>query len=142
MNFAFYFGLFCSAFLAATIFPAQSELSLAALVLTEPKNLCLLLLIATAGNSLGSAVNWILGRWCNKFQDRSWFPKASLDKGRAWYERYGYRSLLLSWAPVIGDPLTLLAGVMRVPFQTFFLLVFIAKFTRYLVVIAVTLFFV
>lgn len=137
MSVVIYLGLFASAFLAATIFPAQSELSLAALVAAYPDNVSMLLLVATAGNSLGSAINWLIGRWCDKFKNKSWYPATSLDKARIWYSKYGHWSLFLSWAPVIGDPLTLLAGIMRVKFRTFFLLVCIAKFTRYLVVIIV-----
>ena len=91
----------------------------------------MLLLVATVGNVLGAVVNWVLGRWITHFQDRAWFPVKPV--------RHGKWSLLLSWAPVIGDPLTVVAGVMREPFPVFLLLVTIAKFGRYLVLTWMTL---
>ena len=136
-------ALFVSAFLAATLLPAQSELSLAALVANEAAPLWQLLAVATLGNTLGSVVNWLLGRWCMRFADRKWFPvgEASLRKAEAWYRRHGRWSLLLSWAPVIGDPLTVAAGLLREPFGSFVVLVGVAKFARYVVVAAMTIFF-
>lgn len=136
-----YGGLFLSAFIAATILPAASEAVLAGLIVTGQQPIAGLLLAAGVGNVLGSVVNWTLGRWIAIFQDKPWFPikAASLDRAQDWYQRYGKWSLLLSWAPVIGDPLTIVAGVMREPFPIFLLLVTIAKFGRYLVVAAVTL---
>ena len=136
-------ALFASAFLAATLLPAQSELSLAALVANEAAPLWQLLAVATLGNTLGSVVNWLLGRWCMRFSDRKWFPvgEASLRKAEGWYRRHGRWSLLLSWAPVIGDPLTVAAGLLREPFGSFVVLVGVAKFARYAVVVAMTIFF-
>lgn len=136
-----YTALFCSAFLAATLLPAQSELSLAALVATRPDALWPLFAVATVGNTLGSAVNWLLGRFCMRFANRKWFPvsRASLDKAEAWYRRHGRWSLLLSWAPVIGDPLTMAAGLLREPFCSFIVLVALAKAARYAVVVALAL---
>lgn len=97
--------------------------------------------MASVGNVLGAVVNWVLGRWIAHFQDKPWFPvrAASLERAQAWYHRYGKWSLLLSWAPVIGDPLTVAAGVMREPFPIFLLLVTVAKFGRYLALTAITL---
>ena len=136
-------ALFVSAFLAATLLPAQSELSLAALVANGAAPLWQLLAVATLGNTLGSVVNWLLGRWCMRFSDRKWFPvgEASLRKAEGWYRRHGRWSLLLSWAPVIGDPLTVAAGLLREPFGSFVVLVGVAKFARYVVVAAMTIFF-
>jgi membrane protein YqaA with SNARE-associated domain len=94
----------------------------------------LLLLVATAGNVLGSAVNWWLGCGIERFQGRRWFPAspAALDRAAGWYRRHGRWSLLLSWVPVIGDPLTVIAGVLREPLASFLLLVTLAKGGRYL----------
>lgn len=135
-----YLGLFLIAFIAATLLPAQSEAALAALIV-EGYPPWLLVAVATVGNVLGSTVNWWLGRGLTRFGDRRWFPvkPAQLQRAQAWYGRYGQWSLLLSWVPVIGDPLTLAAGVMREPLRTFLVLVTIAKLARYIVVAALAL---
>jgi membrane protein YqaA with SNARE-associated domain len=134
-------GLFGISFLAATLLPAQSELSLSSLIYLETEPVVLLVLAASLGNTLGSVVNWALGRGAAHFSSAAWFPvKADkLDKATAWYHRYGRWSLLLSWAPVVGDPLTLAAGVLKEPFWSFLALVAIAKTGRYLIVALITL---
>ncbi|MBQ4132164.1 MAG: DedA family protein [Desulfovibrionaceae bacterium] len=131
-----YAGLFGSAFLAASLFPAQSELLLAGLIASEAYSLVLLLTAATVGNVLGSTVNWALGRYLNRLSERRWFPikKRNLNRAENWYRKYGRWSLLLSWAPVIGDPITLAAGVLREPLLPFLGIVTIAKLGRYLFV--------
>ena len=136
MSLAALWGLFLAAFAAATLLPAQSELALAGLLAAGHKPVWLFIAGATAGNTLGAAVNWLLGRYCTRFQNRSWFPvkKKSMDKAASWYRRYGRWSLLLSWAPIIGDPLTLAAGLLREPFASFILIVGLAKLGRYLLV--------
>ena len=135
---AVYAGLFVAAFVSATLFPGQSEAALAGLVLAGYPP-ALLLVVASAGNVLGSVVNWVLGRFIEHFRDRRWFPVSAgaLARAQGWYQRYGKWSLLLSWAPVIGDPLTLLAGVLREPLPVFLLLVAIAKIGRYIVVMLI-----
>lgn len=139
--FVVYGGLFLVALAAATILPMQSEAALAGLLLMKTHPLWLLLAVASLGNVLGSLVNWLLGRGIERFRDRRWFPigPASLDRAQAWYRRYGKWSLLLSWMPVIGDPLTVVAGVLREPLPVFLALVAVAKVGRYLVVAGVTL---
>ena len=136
-----YAGLFGVAFLAATILPAQSELGLAALIVSGDLNLGLLILFASLGNTLGAVVNWVLGRGVERLRDHRWFPASrdQLDRATGWYRKYGRWSLLLSWVPVIGDPLTLAAGVLREPFWSFLALVAIAKTGRYLAVAAIAL---
>lgn len=138
---AAYGGLFGAAFLAATILPALSEPGLAGLIVSGEHNLAALIVAAGAGNTLGAVVNWVLGRYIEKLHDRKWFPATpgQIDQASAWYRKYGRWSLLLSWAPVIGDPLTLAAGVLREPFWSFLLLVAAAKTLRYLIVAAVAL---
>lgn len=130
-----YLMLFAAAFLAATLFPAQSEAVLAAL-LSGGGHPAWALIAATLGNTLGACVNWVLGAYVQRFHDRRWFPvkDESLEKARRWYRRWGRWSLLLSWAPVFGDALTLAAGVMREPFLSFFLITGFAKLMRYLAV--------
>lgn len=133
-------ALFFSAFGAATLLPLQSEAVLVGLLLHDRQALYSLLLIATAGNVLGSIVNWLLGRGIEHLRDRRWFPfkPAQLEKAQQRYQRYGQWSLLLSWMPVIGDPLTLIAGIMREPFWRFVLLVTLAKAGRYVVLALLT----
>lgn len=129
-------GLFLVAFLAATILPAQSEVLLAGMVLTRHYPASALVLVATAGNVLGSVVNWLLGRFLAEFEERRWFPVRHEQVARAerWYHRWGKWSLLLSWAPFIGDPLTVVAGVLREPLPVFLVLVTLAKLGRYIAV--------
>ena len=137
MTSASYAGLFVSAFLAATVFPASSEVILTGLAATEEFNPGLLLVVASAGNTLGSVFNWLLGRFCLRWKNRPWFP-ASPERFAAatvWFNRYGLWSLLLSWMPIVGDPITLVAGVLRVTFWKFLVLVATAKTVRYIAVL-------
>ena len=132
-------GLFAIAFVAATILPAQSEAALIGLQLAGYP-IVLLVVVASIGNTAGAAVNWVLGRGVERFKDRRWFPvsPAALDRATRWYHRWGRWSLLLSWAPIGGDALTVAAGVLREPFWSFVLLVAIAKTGRYVVLAAAT----
>lgn len=136
-----YLGLFISAFVAATLLPLQSEAVLVGLLMNEREAVWFLLAIASAGNILGSMVNWLLGRYLLHFRQKRWFPvsDAQLQRAELSYGRYGHWSLLLSWMPIVGDPLTVIAGVLREPFWRFTLLVSIAKTGRYLVLVALTL---
>ncbi len=131
-----YAGLFFTAFAAATILPLQSEAALVGLLLTGHPA-WLLLIVASAGNILGSIVNWFLGRAIERYRAQPWFPvKAeSLERARVWYQRFGRLSLLLSWVPIIGDPLTIVAGILRERLLVFVALVTIAKVGRYAVLI-------
>lgn len=134
-----YLGLFLSAFLAATILPFSSEAVLAGLSLSGGMDTALLWGVATAGNTLGALVNWILGRWCLHWQDRKWFPFKSddLQKADRWFAKWGVWSLLLSWVPIIGDPITFAAGFLRVNVGVFLALVILAKGGRYVAVLAI-----
>lgn len=136
-----YPALFLSALAAATLLPLQSEAVLVVLLLGGAHTTWVLLAVATFGNVLGSWVNWLLGRSLEHYRQRRWFPvsEARLQQAQAWYARYGRWSLLLSWMPVIGDPLTLVAGVMREPLWRFLLIVTVAKAARYAVLAAITL---
>ena len=141
LHFGTFSGLFLAAFLAATILPAQSEAGLAALILAAPSSATLLVITASLGNILGSVVNWYLGCGLTRFASRWWFPAnaGQLARATGWYRKYGRWSLLLSWVPIIGDPLTMVAGIMREPLLRFLLIVGIAKTARYVVVAVLAL---
>ena len=136
-----YLGLFSAALAAATLLPLQSEALLVALLLGGAQPAWALVLVASLGNVLGSLVNWWLGRYLQRFRGRRWFPVSErrLRQAQHRYGRYGRWSLLLSWLPVIGDPLTLVAGIMREPLWRFALIVSLAKTLRYTVLAAATL---
>lgn len=136
-----YAGLFLVALAAATILPLQSEAALVGLLLTGSHPVWLLVIVASLGNVSGSAINWLLGRGIERYRDRRWFPVTSeaLDRAQRWYGRYGKWSLLLSWLPIVGDPLTLVAGLAREPFPVFLALVAVAKVGRYAVLTVATL---
>lgn len=135
-----YAFMFASALLAATLVPAQSEAVLVAFLLLGEHSTALMLIAASAGNVLGSIINYALGHFVQSFSDRRWFPvsERALDKASSAYHRYGRWSLLLSWVPIIGDPLTVVAGVLREPFWSFLVLVTLAKVGRYLVLAGMT----
>lgn len=132
-------GLFFTALAAATIFPAQSETVLAALILQNDISVWLLLVVASAGNILGSCLNWLLGKYVETFKDRKWFPVSAIafEKAQRRYQKYGRWSLLLCWVPFIGDPITVVAGAMKEKFLMFLLFVSVAKVGRYLVLVYV-----
>ena len=126
-------SLFGLAFVAATLLPAQSELALATLLAVGRYDAWLLILVATAGNVLGSLVNWLLGRFLHHHRDKRWFPVSgrSLERAERIYGRWGLWTLLLSWMPVVGDPLTFVAGLLRTPLKLFLPIVALAKAGRY-----------
>ncbi|MCX8224809.1 MAG: DedA family protein [Sulfitobacter sp.] len=136
-----YLGLFSAAFIAATFLPMQSEALLVALMLNDQHSLMVLLTVATAGNVLGSVVNWVLGRAALQFKQKRWFPAndAQLDRAEIWYRRYGRWSLLASWLPIVGDALTIMAGVLREPLWSFVAIVTIGKGARYVALAMITL---
>jgi len=130
-------GVFLSAFLAATILPFSSEIVLTAFYAAGGGEAFTLWLVASAGNVLGALVNWWLGRYLLHWQDRQWFPFKADQLGRAerWFGRFGIWSLLLAWVPVLGDPLTFVAGLLRVNVWVFLVLVTIGKAGRYAAVL-------
>ena len=132
-----YFQLFIISFLAATILPLSSELVLSTMLLTDSFDKYLLLVVASFGNILGSSVNWYLGKKILIFKDKKWFPASEkqIVKSEIYFKKYGIWSLLLAWVPIIGDPLTIVAGILRVKFFTFLLLVSISKISRYIFLI-------
>jgi len=128
-------GLFIAAFLAATILPLSSEIVLSALLLSglSPTTL---VIIATTGNVLGSLTNYALGYWGSSVVVKKWLRMSEDDFVRAEqrFIKYGMFSLLFAWVPIIGDPLTVIAGVLRVRLRWFFVLVTAGKLLRYVVI--------
>ena len=131
-----YLTLAVSAFLAATIIPLGSELAVGAAILSGADP-WITLAVASSANTAGASVNWALGRAIERFRNRPWFPVTAqqIDTAQRRFARYGQWSLLLAWVPVIGDPLTFVAGIMRVPFALFVLLTGLGKTARYVVLI-------
>lgn len=128
-------ALFCISFLAATVLPIASEWLLAALVARQV-DLTAAVALATLGNTLGAVTTWAIGMWGGAWILRRWLGIDARDRIRAeqWYARWGSWSLLMAWAPVVGDPLCLVGGLLKVPLMRFTLLVATGKAARYLVV--------
>ncbi|MDB9844688.1 DedA family protein [bacterium] len=131
-----YLSLFVISFLAATILPFSSELTLAGLIASSNYDNFLLLIVASFGNVLGSVVNWVLGFYSRNLTTKKWFPfkDKQIENSSKWFSKFGKWSLLFAWVPVIGDPLTLAAGLLRVKFIEFVILVTIGKFGRYFLI--------
>ena len=134
-----YLSLFTTSFLAATILPMSSEVVLVGMLAASDEPWAALIAVASLGNILGSLANWFVGRGLSLAREHPRFPvdRARIERAEVWYQRWGYWSLLLSWVPVIGDPLTVIAGFLREPLWLFLVLVSIAKIGRYLVVAAI-----
>jgi len=126
-----YLSLFLASFASATLLPGGSE-ALFVYLLSEQLNLFLLLLIATLGNTLGSFVNYVLGKYASTFAlSKGYMSEKQLQKASALFETYGAWSLLFSWLPIIGDPLTFVAGIVRYAWWKFIIIVSFAKLARY-----------
>ncbi len=130
-----YLTLFTVAFLSATLLPLGSE-ALLLYDITQNTSLLLLWTVATFGNTLGSMVNYWLGLKGEEYLERKkYLSYEKMGKAKGFFDKYGGWTLLLSWAPVIGDPLTFIAGVLRYDFKWFTFIVFFAKGIRYAVII-------
>ena len=131
-----YLSLFTISFLAATILPLSSELMLAGLITTSNYDSLLLLIVASFGNVLGSVFNWVLGFYSRNLTIKKWFPfkDERIERSSKWFNKFGRWSLLFAWIPIIGDPLTLAAGLLRVKFLEFLILVTIGKVSRYFII--------
>ncbi|EOZ9301273.1 YqaA family protein [Enterobacter hormaechei] len=127
-------SLFASSFLSSTLLPGNSEVVLVAMLLSGVSQPWLLDLIATMGNSLGGLTNVILGRFFPLREKSRWQEKAV-----GWLKRYGAATLLLSWMPVIGDLLCLLAGWMRISWGPVLFFLCLGKALRYVLLAWVTL---
>ena len=130
-----YLSLFFISFLAATVLPFSSELTLAGLISTSNYDNLLLLVVASFGNVLGSVFNWSLGFYSRNLSTKKWFPfkETQIERSSKWFSKFGKWSLLFAWLPIVGDPLTFVAGLLRVRFLDFIILVAIGKVSRYLI---------
>ena len=135
-----YFGLFIAAFLAATILPLSSEVVLSALLITGLSPIALIA-IATTGNVLGSLANYALGYWASLEVIKKWLNMSEQEFIRAEqrFVKYGMISLCFAWVPIIGDPLTVIAGILRIRLLWFVVLVTAGKLMRYIVISYVSL---
>jgi membrane protein YqaA with SNARE-associated domain len=126
-------SLFIGSFLAATILPFSSEVMLIAALKAGEVSTPTLVGVATFGNVMGALVNWGLGRYMMHWVEHRWFPfnQKQIDKASMRFNTYGIWSLLLSWVPIIGDPLTFIAGALSVRLLPFLILVTIGKAARY-----------
>jgi membrane protein YqaA with SNARE-associated domain len=131
-----YLSLFFISFLAATILPFSSELTLAGLISTSNYDNLLLLVFASFGNVLGSVFNWGLGFYARNLTIKKWFPfkETQIERSSKWFSKFGKWSLLFAWVPIVGDPLTFVAGLLRVRFFDFIILVAIGKVSRYVII--------
>ncbi|RUO18510.1 hypothetical protein CWE08_11375 [Aliidiomarina iranensis] len=128
-----YLGLFVAAFLAATILPLSSEVVLSALLLNGLSPITLII-VATIGNVAGSLTNYALGYWASLVVVKKWLRMSDSDfvRAEARFKKYGMLSLCFAWVPVIGDPLTVIAGILRVRLLWFLILVTAGKLLRYI----------
>jgi len=131
-----YLSLLLISFLAATVLPLSSELVLINLLNMNEHNSFTLVAIASLGNILGSVFNWLLGFYLLKFVNKKWFPfkENQINTASRRLRKFGVWSLLFAWVPVIGDPLTFIAGTLKVNFLLFLILVATGKVSRYLFV--------
>lgn len=125
-----YISLFFSALIAATLLPMGSE-ALLLLLQSQGLNIWWLLFSASLGNIIGSCINYALGLWARDYVETKHLESRSWQKANRWFQYYGSWTLLFAWLPIIGDPLTLMAGISRVRFLWFLLLVSIGKVGRY-----------
>ena len=135
-----YLGLFIAAFLAATILPLSSEVVLSILLLNGLSPAALVC-IATTGNVLGALTNYALGYWASLAVIKKWLKMSEQEfvQAEQRFKKYGLFSLCFAWLPVIGDPITVIAGILRIRLWWFVVLVTTGKLIRYLVISYLTL---
>jgi len=124
--------VFVVAFISATLLPLGSEPAVFGLVTLNPHLFWPAILVATAGNALGGALTWAMGLASHQVVDRFQHSRYHL-KALDWLERIGPKACLLSWLPVIGDPLCAVAGWLKLPFWPCMVYMTIGKFARYLI---------
>ena len=132
-----YLILFITSLISATLFPLGSE-ALLIYDIKEGYNLYLLLLFATIGNSLGSVINYFLGLKGEEYLlKKSLIKESYITKCKKYFDKYDLYTILFSWLPIIGDPITFMAGILKYDFKKFLIFVIIAKFSRYLFLVII-----
>ena len=132
-----YLILFITALISATLFPFGSE-ALLIYDIKEGYNIYLLLFFATLGNSLGSVINYFIGLKGEEYLiNKNLLNEKYILKAKTYFDKYGAWSILFSWLPIIGDPITFVAGILKYDFIKFLILVIIAKFSRYLFLVLI-----
>jgi len=117
---------------SATLLPGGSEAYFLYQLHESPSLIYLSLFIASLGNTVGSFINYLLGKYLRDFAiKKAYFKKKSIEKATIFFKKYGFISLLLSWTPIFGDPITFVAGILRYSWWKFLVIVFVAKFVRY-----------
>ncbi len=135
-----YWGLFAASFLAATLLPLSSEVVLGFLLLNGADPV-IAVGVATCGNVLGSCLNYAIGLGGNKILLKKVLriSEEEFNKSAERYKKWGVYSLLLAWVPVIGDPITVIAGVLKTKFMLFLILVTTGKLVRYIVITIISM---
>ncbi|MBG9389476.1 YqaA family protein [Caenimonas aquaedulcis] len=131
--------LFVAAFISATLLPVGSEPALFGLLKLNPDLFWSAIVVATAGNTLGGAVDWWMGYGAHRVVDKYSHSKAHV-KAIDWLERMGPKACLLAWLPIVGDPLCAVAGWLKLPFWPCLGYMLVGKFTRYLIMTPVLLY--
>jgi len=128
-----YFTLFTVSFLSGSLLPLGSE-ALLVYDIKQGYNIYLILIFATVGNLLGATLNYYLGLKGEEYLfKKGYLSQATFLKAKERFGKFGNIALLLSALPIIGDPLTFIAGVIKYNFKWFLILVTISKFIRYLI---------
>jgi len=133
------FGLstvFVVAFVSATLLPLGSEPAVLGLVMLNPAMFWPAVLVATAGNTLGGALTWWMGYGAERAYEHVKQEKPPDPRAMRWLERFGAKACLLSWLPIVGDPLCAVAGWLKLPFWPCVFYMSIGKFLRYLTMTA------
>jgi membrane protein YqaA with SNARE-associated domain len=136
------FGLstvFIVATLSATLLPMGSEPAVFGLVKLDPSLFWPAVLVATAGNTLGGAISWWMGMGAERAYERITHHRPGQARALAWLQRFGPKACLLSWLPVVGDPLCAVAGWLRLPFWPCVAYMAVGKFARYVTMTAALL---
>lgn len=122
--------LFATSFMSSTLLPGGSEVNVIAALRLGSLPAWSIVLVATIGNTLGGITNVVIGRWIPEYAREG---TSAFERSKRWLRQYGIYCLLFSWLPIIGDPLCLVAGWMRLRFWWSSVAIFVGKGTRYVV---------